>query len=366
MKNWLAVALALAFHAAATLTQSWAQSPAPGWDKLVADAKKEGKVVIIAPSDPQVREAIPAAFKAKYGITVEYLGGRSSDMAARLRTERQSGIYTIDVALSGTLTMASIFYGEKMLDPLRPALIDPEVTDGSKWKSGKLWFIDPEDKYILRIFNTRTPMFYLNTKYVKPEEIQSAQDLLNPKFQGKIVTSDPTLPGIGSSDSARFYIQYGEDFVKKLYIDQKTVLSRDRRQIGDGLARGAWPIAMGAEDEEMVKLQKEGFPIHRVYSLKGMSDIVSPSEGHVGLFNNAPHPNAARLFVNWIASREGLEIYARNRGCSPTRNDIDETSFLDPEMIAKSDVEYFDSYNWEFVLNTKEKIRLRVKEMLGK
>jgi iron(III) transport system substrate-binding protein len=366
MKNWFAVALALAFHATATLTQSWAQSPAPGWDKLVADARKEGKVVIIAPSDPQVREAIPAAFKAKYGITVEYLGGRSSDMAARLRTERQSGIYTIDVALSGTLTMASIFYGEKMLDPLRPALIDPEVTDGSKWKAGKLWFIDPEDKYILRIFNTRTPMLYLNTKYVKPEEIQSAQDLLNPKFQGKIVTSDPTLPGIGSSDSARFYIQYGEDFVKKLYIDQKTVLSRDRRQIGDGLARGAWPIAMGAEDEEMVKLQKEGFPIHRVYSLKGMSDIVSPSEGHVGVFNNAPHPNAARLFANWIASREGLEIYARNRGCSPTRNDIDEASFLNPEMIAKSGVDYFDSYNWEFVLNTKEKIRLRVKEMLGK
>ena len=366
MKNSLALALTLAFHAAATLTQSWAQSPAPGWDKLVADAKKEGKVVIIAPSDPQVREAIPAAFKAKYGITVEYLGGRSSDMAARLRTERQSGIYTIDVALSGTLTMASIFYGEKMLDPLRPALIDPQVIDGSKWKSGKLWFIDPEDQYILRIFNTRTPMLYLNTNYVKPEEIQSAQDLLNPKFQGKIVTSDPTLPGIGSSDSARFYIQYGEDFVKKLYIDQKTVLSRDRRQIGDGLARGAWPIAMGAEDEEMVKLQKEGFPIHRVYSLKGMSDIVSPSEGHVGLFNNAPHPNAAKLFVNWIASREGLDIYARNRGCSPTRNDINEASFLDPEMIAKSGVDYFDSYNWEFVLNTKEKIRLRVKEMLGK
>jgi ABC-type Fe3+ transport system substrate-binding protein len=365
MKKRLAFALALAFCAAGALTQAFAQA-SPGWDKLVADARKEGKVVIIAPSDPQVREAIPAAFKARYGITVEYLGGRSSDMAARLRTERASGIYTIDVALSGTLTMASIFYGEKMLDPLRPALIDPEVTDGSKWKSGKLWFIDPDDQYILRIFNTRTPMFYLNTKYVKPEEIQSAEDLINPKFQGKIITSDPTLPGIGSSDSARFYIQYGEDFVRKLYIDQKTVLSRDRRQIGDGLARGAYPIALGAEDEEMLKLQKEGFPIHRVYSLKGMSDIVSPSEGHVGIFSNAPHPNAARLFANWVASKEGLEIYARNRGCSPTRNDIDEASFLDPEMIAKSGVDYFDSYNWDFVMNTKEKIRLRIKEMLGK
>ncbi|HET7680514.1 MAG TPA: hypothetical protein VFK79_10310, partial [Xanthobacteraceae bacterium] len=63
MKKQLALALTLAFFAAGMLAQSWAQSAAPGWDKLVADAKKEGKVVIIAPSDPQVREAIPAAFK---------------------------------------------------------------------------------------------------------------------------------------------------------------------------------------------------------------------------------------------------------------------------------------------------------------
>jgi ABC-type Fe3+ transport system substrate-binding protein len=362
------ILLPLALTLLAFCTGVQAQTPPDvqqRFDKLVADARKEGKVVIIAPSDPQVREQIPATFKARYGITVEYLGGRSSDMAARLRSERAAGVYTIDAALSGTLTMASIFYGEKMLDPLRPALIDPTVTDGSKWKNGKLWFIDPEDSYILRIFNTRTPMFYLNTDYVKPEEIQTAQDLLNPKFTGKIIVSDPTLPGIGSSDSARFYIQYGEDFVKKLYVDQKTVFSRDRRQIGDGIARGAYPIAMGAEDEEMIKLAKEGFPVKRVYSLKGMSDIVSPSEGHIAIFSHAPHPNAARLFANWVASKEGLEIYARNRGTSPTRTDIDE-SYLDPEMIAKPGVEYFDSYNWDFVMNTKEKIRLRIKEMVGK
>src|SRR3954453_20058168 len=132
------------------------QGASPEWDKLVADAKKDGKVVIIAPPDPQVRENIPAAFKAKYGITVEYLGGRSSDTAARLRTERASGLYSVDAALSGMLTMASIFYTEKMLEPLRPILLDPEVTDGSKWKTGKPWFIDPEDKYILRLFSTRT------------------------------------------------------------------------------------------------------------------------------------------------------------------------------------------------------------------
>jgi iron(III) transport system substrate-binding protein len=350
------LAFALALYASCASAQITAPS-ADGkrqWDQLVADAKKEGKLVIIAPPDPEVRESIPKAFKAKYGITVEYLGGRSSDTAARLRTERQAGVYTVDVALSGMLTMASIFYTEKMLEPVRSILLDPDVTDGKKWKAGKLWFIDPEDKYILRLFSTRTAMFFLNTSYVKPEEIKTAQDLLNPKFQGKIITSDPTLPGIGSSDSARFYIQYGEDFVKKLYVDQKMLISRDRRQIGDGLARGAYPIAFGAEDEEMERLQKEGFPIHRVYSLQGMSDIVSPSVGHVAMFNTAPHPNAAKLFVNWIASKEGLEVYSRARGGVPTRNDIDAAAYLPKEVIPQEGVDYFDSYNWEFVLNTKE------------
>jgi iron(III) transport system substrate-binding protein len=359
MKMLLTLALVLCTSFA------WAQNSAD-WDKLVADAKKEGKVVIIAPPDPEVRESIPKAFKERYGISVEYLGGSSSAMAGRLRAERASGTYTVDAALSGTLTMASIFYEEKMLDPLRPALIDPNVTDPKKWKAGKLWFIDPDDKYILRIFSTRTPMFYLNTQFVKPEEIKSAQDLLNPKFQGKIVTSDPTLPGVGSADMARYYVQFGEDFVKKLYIGQKMVFSRDRRQIGDGLARGAYPIALGAEDEEMERLQREGFPIHRVYSLEGMSDIVSPSVGHVGLFNNAPHPNAAKLFVNWIASKEGLEVYSRARSGVPMRNDIDAGKYLPAEVIPKEGVEYFDAYSWEYILNTKEKIRLRMKELMGR
>jgi ABC-type Fe3+ transport system substrate-binding protein len=358
------LALALTFVACCASAQ--AAGPSEQWDKLLADAKKEGKVVIIAPPDPEVREGIPKAFKAKYGISVEYLGGRSSDTAARLRTERASGIYSVDAALSGMLTMASIFYAEKMIDPIRPVLIDPEVTDGSKWKAGKLWFIDPDDRYILRLFSTRTAIFYLNTDQVKPEEVKKAEDLLNPKFKGRIITSDPTLPGIGSSDSARYYIQYGEDFVKKLYVDQQMMVSRDRRQIGDGLARGAYPIALGAEDEEMERLEREGFPIHRVYSLEGMSDIVSPSVGHVAMFNNAPHPNAARLFVNWIASKEGLEVYSRARGGVPTRKDINAAAYLPAAVIPQEGVEYFDSYNWDFVLNTKEKIRLRMKELLGR
>jgi iron(III) transport system substrate-binding protein len=85
------------------------------WDALVDAAKKEGKVVVIGPPDATVRKALPEAFKAKYGITVEYIGGRGTETAAKLRAERGSGIYTVDIAFGGSDSMATTYYGEKFI-----------------------------------------------------------------------------------------------------------------------------------------------------------------------------------------------------------------------------------------------------------
>jgi iron(III) transport system substrate-binding protein len=364
------LALALVFYASCALTQAWAQT-VPDWEKkwnaILAGAKKEGKVVIIAPPDPQVREALPAAFKAKYGVTVEYLGGRSSETAAKMRAERNAGIYTVDVALSGIQTMAAIFYREKMIDPMDDAvLVLPEVTEGKYWKRGAPWFMDPEGKYVLRLFNTLSSAFYINTSLIKPEEIKKSQDLLNPKWKGKIIAHDPTVPGTGSNDAARLYVQFGDDFIKKLYIDQKPQIVRDRRQITDGILRGSYAIALGAEDDDMDKLSKEGMPIQAVYDLEDLPGTLSAGVGQLALMSHAPHPNAARLFINWMASKEGMELFARNRGGAPTRNDVDEQRFLPADAIPKPGVEYFDSFGWEFTLTTKEKVRERMGELLRK
>ena len=364
------LALALVLFAACAPAQSSAQT-VPDWEKkwaqLVDAAKKEGKVVIIAPPDPQVREALPKAFKAKYGITVEYLGGRSSETAAKMRAERSAGVHTVDVALSGIQTMAAIFYREKMLDPIDDTvLIHPEVTEGKYWIRGKPWFMDPEGKYILRLFNTVSAMFYLNTSAIKPEEMTAAKDLLNPKWKGKIVVHDPTVPGTGSNDAARLYVQFGEDFIKKLYIDQQPRIIRDRRQITDGISRGNYAIALGAEDDDMEKLAKEGLPLHPVYTLTDLPGSTSAGVGQLALMAKAPHPNAAKLFINWMASKEGMELFSRTRGGGPTRTDIDATTFMPKENIPLPGVEYFDTYDWEFTLSTKEKIRERMAELLRK
>jgi iron(III) transport system substrate-binding protein len=333
------------------------------WDATVVAAQKEGKIVVAGPPDAHVRQALPAAFKARYGITMEYLSARSTDSAAKLRAERSAGVYTADAAIAGIQTMATVLYREKMLDPLKPALILPEVVDGSKWKRGSLWFMDPEQQYVLRLFNTLNELFTVNTKAVDLANLHSVQQLLEPQWKGKISFMDPTISGTGSNDAARLYVQLGKDFVKRLFIDQKMVISRDRRQLTTWLAHGIYPISFGAENGELERLKKEGFPVLAVYSLDDLPGTLSGGD-QVALFNNAPHPNAAKVFVNWIATKEGSEIFGHALTMVPTRNDIDEKSLFIPELIPKQGENYFDAYDWDFTVTKKEEIRLQMKELL--
>ncbi len=282
---------ALAMMCWGSCATSAASAAASSWDDLVAAAQREGRLVVAGPAHPEVRQALPAAFKARFGINLEYIGGPASAAVAKLHAERLAGIYSLDVTLAGIQTVATILYREGLLEPIKPLLLLPEVLDGSKWKKGSLWFMDPERQYVLRLLSSELEQFSINTLQVKPDGLRAARDLLDAKWKGRIATHDPTVPGTGSNHAAQLYVQ---------------------------------------------------------------------------LLKNAPHPNAARLFINWLASKEGLEVYARAVQWSPTRNDIDERSFVPADSIPTPGVDYFDSSDWEFTVTTKEKARLRVKELVGR
>jgi iron(III) transport system substrate-binding protein len=353
--------IALLPHATSAQNAGWKDS----WEETLAAARAEGKVVISGPPMPELRQALPAAFKARYGITLEYMAARGgTEAAARLRAERHAGIYSIDVVFAGIQGMALVFHREKMLQPLRPALQLPEAVDGKYWKKGKLWFADPEEQYILRLANTVTTMFHVNTDQVKPGEIRSVKDLLDPKWKGKIALQDPTVSGSGSNQAAHLYVQHGEDFIRQLYIEQKPFISRETRQITDGLARGAYAIALGAEDGKVETLRKEGAPLAILDNLTDLYSEISSGVGQFAIMDKAPHPNATKVFVNWIASKEGSEVFTRAVGIVPARNDID-VSHLPPEIIPKEGVQYFDTYDWDFTVTQKEKVRARIKEILA-
>jgi len=362
-KYWVA---AIAVGTFLTQGVGFALSADKDWKDLIAAAQKEGKVVVFGPAHQEVRRVLPVAFEKRFGVKMEYIGGRGSAAAAKLAKERAAGLYTADAALAGIQTLARRFYAGGMLDPVKPLLL-PEITDGSKWKKGEPWFIDPEKKYALRLFSYVAELITINTKFVKPEDYKTAKDLLlNPKFKGKIVAHDPRRSGTGSNKAAQLYLTYGEAFLKQFYVDQKPRISRRERQITDWLLRGTYPIIMGGDFAEIEKMRKEGLPVKSVFELSDLPASLSGGNGNLVVFNKNPHPAATKLLVNWIASKEGLEVYARASGRAVTRNDIDEASFLPAQRIPKPGTKYFDTYDWEFSVKTKRKVRGIARKLLKK
>ncbi len=163
----------------------------PAWRELVEAARREGNLVVGGPPTPAVRTELPAAFRSRFGIEMEYLGGNTSELLTRLEAERQSGQYTLDAILGGAQTLYTRAYPAKLLDPIPPVLIHPEATDPARWIAGRLWFMDPEQQYVLRLSNQVGTGVTVNAQYVRPDEIQSWYDLLDPRYRGKISVYDP-------------------------------------------------------------------------------------------------------------------------------------------------------------------------------
>lgn len=333
------------------------------WKRTLESAKKEGTVVVTGSPDPVMRNEIVPKFTARFGIPVQYIAGGASQIVARLSTERNAKLYSTDIFMAGMNTVANILYPNKMLDPLKPILILPEVVEPSKWRKGKLWFQDPEERHVLRVFSSIANLFHINRDHVKPAELRASKDLLNPKWRGKISAEDPILGGGGANKAARFYVQLGEEFVRKLYKEQKLVFSRERRQMADWVARGTYPICLDCRDDDLKSLQQEGFNFFEFFELTDMPGTLTSAPWLLTLLNQAPHPNAARVFANWIVSKEALEIYSRAFGYATLRTDADE-SFLKSETIPRPEVKYFDDADWQWAVTGRAETRKRVENIL--
>lgn len=334
------------------------------WDETVAAAKKEGTVVVLGQPSPAMRNEIIPKFTERYGIKVEHIAGQSSTTVGKVRTERAAGIYSVDVFMSNGGTSISVLYAEKMIDPLKPMLVLPEVTDASKWKGGVIPFADPEKQYLLLMFRSVDSHMVVNQDYVKPEEMRHVKDLLNPKWKGKIATEDPAAGGgAGAGSAAHFYTQLGPDFVKQLYIGQQAIVQRDRRQLSDWLARGSAPICLTCHIDDMRALVNEGYKLVELFELEGIQNRVTPAPSLLSVANKAPHPNAAKVFVNWMAGKEALELYSKNAQAATMRTDTDE-SFLDPRVIPRPGVQYSDYTDIDWQMRVRMDVAKKVRDLL--
>jgi iron(III) transport system substrate-binding protein len=299
------------------------------WDRSVEAAKKEGQLVLYGSAD---FEKLFAEFNKKYPeIKIVGVFGRGADVAKRFMAERRAEKYLADLYVNGQTTGYNVFYKAKALDPIPPLLVLPEVTDTSKWWQGKHHYVDPEGQYLFNINGETRIVVGYNTKLVNPAEIKSYWDLLNPKWKGKIVAYDPTLGGAG--DAMRFFYyqkSLGPEFIKRMLTETDIVISTDTRQMGDWLAGGKFALSIFGPVSRMDLdiMQIQGLPVSwfAPEQLKEGAYITAGSGG-VALINKAPHPNAAKVGLNWLLSREGQIAYQRiftegNDGPDSLRIDI--------------------------------------------
>lgn len=304
------------------------------WDSLIAAAKKEGVVVIYHASIGEARDIATKTFKDKYGIALDFITGRGAELTQRISTERNAGLYFVDAMIMGLGTFFNVINPMKITVPLEPFLVLPEVTDGTKWRTGNVPFVD-KAKTCIAYSLTGLHYMAINTDMVKEGEITSTEDVMDPKWKGKLVVNDPTVSGSGAEWFQFIMLgpaygkEKGREYMVRL-IRQEPAITRDQRLQAEWVARGRYSIGLGVEPSEVDKMARAGAPIKLIAMKEGKP--LSSGPMNVMVFDRAPHPNATKLFVNWVLGQEGGTIMSKYSGYPSARLDVSAADF-DPIFI---------------------------------
>jgi iron(III) transport system substrate-binding protein len=277
------------------------------WEQTVKAAEKEGQLTVYISGYVALLDG--GYFqKAFPKIKVTGVSGEGSQLAPRIVSERRAGRYLADVYSGGGNSIYQVLYLGKMLDPIKPALLLPEVVDESKWWEGKHKYVDRERQHMFvyegNVSAGATPGY--NVNLLNPREFKSYWDFLNPKLKGKIVSIDiRQVRGAGLPWQYLYYNpELGPPYLKRLHGEMDVTMAGDIRQAIDWLATGKFTLCIPCRN--VARGKHQGLPIDdfEPYHLKeGIS--LSSAYGQVVLMNRAPHPNAAKVFINWLLSREG-------------------------------------------------------------
>ena len=291
------------------------------WKKTIEAAKKEAKIVVGGPPTAVLRKQYKETFEQKLGVELELISAPGPQNAGKAAAEFKAGVRYFDVLHGGSGTLEPLMK-ENMLAPFLDYMILPEVKDPRQWWGGHLWEDNVKTSRFIYSFSAdfSAPPFF-NADLLKPGEISSYDDLLSPKWKGKIGFFDPRTPSAGQGLWGFLMKIKGKDFLQKL-AQQDLFISRDGQQLAVGLAKGTLAIALGLSQRFVDPYTKAGLPIKVLTDIKeGLSG--SNGFGTVAVMKSPPHPNAAKVYITWLLSKEGQELYSRALTQGSRRLDVD-------------------------------------------
>lgn len=321
MFAYILLAGLLGFSLPGTGHASWEEE----WSRVLEAAKKEGKVVVSIPASAELRKKMEEVFEKRFaGIDLEVITAAGSKSVRRIADEFKAGVRYHDAHVGGTSSMVTGLIREKIAEPIEPSMMLPEVKEPKNWWGGHI-YVDKAKRFAYAFQAYMSDNFYYNAKVVDPKELKSFDDLLNPKWKGKIGFLDPRAPGAGDSSWSYMWEVKGEDYLQKL-VQQDILWLRDQRLLAQSLATGKVAITIGLTYYSFQPFIEAGLPVDALPNFKE-GTYISGGSGNLVVIKDPPHPNATKVFLNWLLSREGQEVFSHAMGQATRRLDVD-TSWL--------------------------------------
>ena len=275
-----------------------------GWQAKWSDIqeKAKGQSLVISVHSQDGYAATVRAFQRKFpNIKVALTEIIPDAMVTRVLNEQKNKVFAWDVMWASTTNMNALLIPAGAYQDIEPFLILPEVTDPAQWHANDYQWTTPKAKqvFIHALFNT--VLAHQNIDNSNGIRITRLEDLLDPRWKGKIGIRDPYHANGGTWMFGSFYKKLGPDFIRRFYGEMDLVVNMNPRQAADALMRGDMAVALGTTNDVVSRCTKAG----------GCKNIVALPFGSligsrgIAVFKNAPNPAAASVFVNWLLSKDG-------------------------------------------------------------
>jgi ABC-type Fe3+ transport system substrate-binding protein len=327
-------------------TASAQTKPAADWNATLEAAKREGVVKCACPPRREFALAFKKGFEAAYpGITLEITAAPLPAFPLRVAKEQSAKMFLWDVYTFGPGAEIFDLKNKGGLESLWDYLSLPEVLNDSAWIGGiKDRFLDVEQKHIFGMFYTISTGS-INRDALPDLKIKSFEELLSPALKGKLVSVDPRVGGAGESLAAAVFQRYGRDGLKKLFIDQDVMLMKGNVEVAEQVVRKARPISLtSVSPDSQQRFKDAGVKLN-------IGDLLIPELARAGtngscpaIFKNPLNPNATKVFINWLLSRNGQKVISEARGEPSARTDVPAVR---PDDAPKPGIKYLYAHKEE-------------------
>ena len=316
-----------------SLAQTW---PAER-ERLAAAAAREGELVVFCQPNQAVRAFVTGEWeKAFPAVKLSLAVVPAPQFLARIRTERGAGRYLWDLGFSGSVTGFALTK-DGYTDAIPPELIDPDVARPELWGGWDEAFVDLEKRYV---FSTsialKTPVY--NALRLAPEKVKALglEVLFEPELKDRIVWHDPAIPGGGQQYAIYLRNRLGDDVLRRFIVEQKVKFVSAQHEVVEALARGTAFVGLGPGNARVLTepYVKAGIPIDiRTFGNAPELNDITIGGNTLYVIKNRPHPNATRLFLNWLLSRDVQDGFAKAVEQNSRRADVASVAGADATPV---------------------------------